>query len=126
MVVVSRSMHESPTGLQRQRLLEADMSDCAVAPVPAGPPRAAAMPVSFEQTLTLSDADTSGSRACNRRYARQRESRPPSAEAHRTGRYVALRAWPREIRGRIASAVIIAMAFAQVRRTLEPRSAPDS
>jgi hypothetical protein len=53
-----------------------------------------------------------------RRYARQRESRRPSAEAHRTGGYVAFRAWPREIRGHIASAVIIARAFTQIYRTL--------
>ena len=39
-----------------------------------------------------------------RRYARQRESRCPSAEGRRTGWSVALRAWPREIRGQIASA----------------------
>ena len=34
--------------------------------------------------------------------------------------------WPREIRGHIASGVIIAMMSEQVRHTLEPGSAPDS
>ena len=61
-----------------------------------------------------------------RRYARQPESQRPSAEARRTEIYVALGPWLREIRGHIASVVIIAMAFAQVRRTLEPGSVPDS